>query len=275
VGAELASGVRKLLRGHETNMRGLFAGREEAAMRQTEGLRVHVESTVEQSEERMSQLVENALPQDQADALGNIGDNVSHLIRLVGSLRTDMAAAAENSIRHRRQSAPTTGSGSTEPPRNSGGDVEGAGRRSFGGRTWTTARDADDHDDSNISLPGGAPHLRHGSYIPPTPARPGFAGGAGEDDEEGEAAGERATVNSEGAAPAPPPTTATTTDGEAGQENEGVTAEYIRVPDGNGGHFFFDTKSQELWAGPGTPPADQIVTVPSIDSPVVPPRDEA
>lgn len=46
LGTELASGVRKLMRGHENNVRSLFAGREEAAMRQTEGLRVHVESTI-------------------------------------------------------------------------------------------------------------------------------------------------------------------------------------------------------------------------------------
>ena len=49
------------MRAHESNMRSLFAGREESAMRQTEGLRVHIESTVEQSEERMSALVENGV----------------------------------------------------------------------------------------------------------------------------------------------------------------------------------------------------------------------
>ena len=36
MGSELAEGVRKLMRGHENNVRSLFAGREEAAMRQTE-----------------------------------------------------------------------------------------------------------------------------------------------------------------------------------------------------------------------------------------------
>ena len=281
VGAELASGVRKLLRSHETNMRSLFAGREEAAMRQTEGLRVHVESTVEQSEERMSQLVENALPHDQADALGNIGDNVSHLIRLIGSLRTDMATAMQDTIRHRRQSAPTStgssnSSSSTESPRNSDG-VEISARRSFGGRAWSSAT-----DDGDSSLPGGGQHLRLSSYIPPTPTRPGFAGGV---DEEERVNGE------ETAAMLPPPPTMT--DSGAGQEKTSdddeetadssssssssaaavMRAEYIQVADGNGGTFFFNTKTQEVWTGPGTPPSDQIVATPSMDSPVVPPRD--
>ena len=81
--AELSNGVRKLMRGHENNVRGLFAGREEAAMRQTEGLRVHVESTVEHSEERISSLVEHST--DMSSTLSEVNENVSHLLTMMSS----------------------------------------------------------------------------------------------------------------------------------------------------------------------------------------------
>ena len=46
LGSELAEGVRKLMRGHENNVRSLFAGREEAAMRQTEVRREEIVALV-------------------------------------------------------------------------------------------------------------------------------------------------------------------------------------------------------------------------------------
>ena len=90
LGTELASGVRKLMRGHENNVRSLFAGREEAAMRQTEGLRVHVESTVEQSEERLSALVEHST--DVSSTLNDVNENVTHLMTMMSKWRKEQQA---------------------------------------------------------------------------------------------------------------------------------------------------------------------------------------
>ena len=87
------SGVRPhSLLSHSTSVAShlLFAGREEAAMRQTEGLRVHVESTVEQSEERLSALVEHST--DVSSTLNDVYENVTHLMTMMSKWRKEQQA---------------------------------------------------------------------------------------------------------------------------------------------------------------------------------------
>ena len=61
-----------------------------------------------------------------------------------------------------------------------------------------------------------------------------------------------------------------------GSDDKASPTMYIRVPNPEGGFFFFETETQELYEGEGEPPPDQILKEPSLDSPLrVPPRDNA
>ena len=62
------------------------------------------------------------------------------------------------------------------------------------------------------------------------------------------------------------------TQGESG-DGEATPTMYIRVPNPEGGFFFFDTETQELYEGDGEPPPGQVMKEPSLDSPLrLPPR---
>ena len=60
----------------------------------------------------------------------------------------------------------------------------------------------------------------------------------------------------------------------AGDIGQVARVMYIRVPNPDGGFFFFDTATQQLYEGDGEPPADQILEEPTLDSPLrLPPRE--
>ena len=63
-------------------------------------------------------------------------------------------------------------------------------------------------------------------------------------------------------------------EGGAASSEQTVPVMYIRVANPDGGFFFFDTATQQLYEGDGEPPADQILKEPKLDSPLrLPPRE--
>ena len=233
LGSELASGVRKLMRGHENNVRSLFAGREEAAMRQTEGLRVHVESTVEHSEERISNLVEHST--DMNSTLTEVNENVSHLLTMMSGWKRreedrrqeDTAVAATVAV--------------------AAADVAVEGR--------------DVPLEEVETQPKSVPVDRRGSIVPPTPPRSKVARGeSGVDAESEDTRDGTQDGNQE-------EDTGEIESGEGGLED---TEQWIRVPGESGLDFYFNTVTKELWTEKRLP--TNIVEAPTLDSSPIMPR---
>jgi hypothetical protein len=271
------------MRGHENNVRSLFAGREEAAMRQTEGLRVHVESTVEHSEERISSLLEHST--DMNSTLSEVNENVSHLLT--------MMAKIYNGIEEDRR------------------------QQEQGNAAAAAAAAVATNEQQQLKVSQMTRNIdRRGSIVPPTPPRSKVARSKLPDninDVDGEEKVDllnanllATTATTTTTAPTATTTTTTTTDEnlietqsaksvqEKQSNSEPITNEqsnddsstvggdgdieisaseedqWICVPGENGDNFYFNTLNKELWKGPGVP--KNIIEAPSVDSPIIPRR---